>query len=301
GPNVRLDFDGVLLRHRAPDASVTDALAFFNVNQRRGGFDNDTDEETGFWGLYHSRPLSSLPQSIGGRPVFLDLYYFGELDDGPPFVNAAGTELRHSFGSRLWVGGRPGTPGVSGDVETVIQFGEIELAGGPGELDIFSYSFTGAAEYTFDAPLEPTTRLRFGITGGDDDASDGTLGTFRNLVNTGRVFGDLTPIGPGNLFGFQPELDLRLDRKTNLTLGTRHFWRVSTEDGIYARGQFPLRGPLGDDRYVGTIVNATATRALAPGISLTAEAGAFFAGSYLEDNPPAEDTLFAAVDVKIRL
>ena len=55
GPNVRLDYDGVLARVRLPDESVTDALAFFNVDQNGGGFDNDTDPEGGFWGGYHSR------------------------------------------------------------------------------------------------------------------------------------------------------------------------------------------------------------------------------------------------------
>ncbi|MEM8875830.1 MAG: hypothetical protein AAGD32_16405 [Planctomycetota bacterium] len=79
-----------------------------------------------------------------------------------------------------------------------------------------------------------------------------------------------------------------------MTVGTRHFWRLSTEDGIYARGQFPLRGSAGDERFVGIIINGSITRKISPGITASLE------GSYLDDNPPGEDTAFAVVDVKIR-
>ena len=313
GPNVRLDFDGALARMRAADGSITDALGFFNVEQNPGSFDNDTDFDTGFWGVYHSRMLRE-PSGDGlrRRPLLADLYYFGEHDTGPPYATAAGTEDRHTLGLRLWFGGGPTTPGLGGDLELNVQFGSLDADGGAGltgvlqgadadgRLDIFAWAVVGSVDYTLDAPWSPTLRLRYGYTSGDRDAGDGALNTYRVLVPTGRVFGDLTPIGPGNLMGFQPGLELHPAPGTTVTLGTRHFWRAETTDAIYARSQAPIGTGAGDARYVGTAANVILRRRLGDGLSLGIAAGHFWAGDYFDDNAPNDDISYAAAEVVFR-
>ncbi|MEO1235516.1 MAG: alginate export family protein [Planctomycetota bacterium] len=292
GPNVRDDFDGVTLRVRARDRSVTDGLAFFLVDDRPGGFDNGTNTEEGLWGVYHSRPAGEL----AGRPLFLDVYYIGFQFDDLPFVTAVGTELRHSVMVRPWVGGPPGAPGWGGDLETGFQFGDLDTAA--GDLDIFAFQLVGHVQYTFaDRPLKPTARMRFGYTSGDADGGDGTLGTYRAAFPPGRFFGDTTVIGPGNIFGFQPEFDLRLGPKTTLTSSTRFYWRSDTDDGLYSRGNTILRGAAGDERYIGWETNLLLDHDLDANWRVGLAVGYFEPGDFFDDNPPGDAIIFAAAKV----
>jgi hypothetical protein len=159
GPNVRDDFDGVLLRYRANDQSVTDLLGFFEVDDHSGGFDNDTNFKAGFWGAYHSRPAGTLADN----PLLLDAYYIGYQFNDSVFTTAVGDGTRHTLMLSPWIGGPPDAPGFGGDWEFVIQLGKIDTVS--GSLDVFAYPCAEAVHYTFvDAPMTPTARLCFGYT-----------------------------------------------------------------------------------------------------------------------------------------
>ena len=293
GPNVRDDYDGVLLRARLPDDSVTDALAFFEVEDAQGGFDNGTDADQGFWGVYHSRPLGE----AYGKPVNLDAFYIGYkfVDELYATTPGPGREVRHTLGLRPWVGGPPDQPGLSGDVELNVQFGELETAA--GDLDIFAYTLTGQVQYGLDAAWSPVLRTRFGLTSGDDDPDDGTLGTYRAPHPPGRYFGETTPLGPGNLMGFTTELELSPGDRLTVVPAALFFWRLSDDDGIYNPPGLPIRGADGGDRFVGWELNVIGSYALTEQATLVLEVGHFFAGGYLEDNPPDDDISFALAEI----
>ena len=89
------------------------------------------------------------------------------------------------------------------------------------------------------------------------------------------------------------------DRLT-ITPASRFFWRADRADGIYNPPGRPFRGAAGGDRFVGVELNVLATQRLTARSTLSLEAAWFFAGGYLDDNPPAEDIGFVLAQLEFR-
>jgi hypothetical protein len=279
GPNVRQDFDGVLLRLRS-QGIIADAFAVFDVTDRPGVFDNRTDTSNGVWGLYATLPLATRHN--------LDLYYMGDRRTLSPFVQGTFAETRHSLGVRWWLPRGP-AGGWSGDVEATYQFGASTQTGG-GRADIAAWSVSGQASYGWPhAFWSPVATMTLGISSGDRNPSDGRLGTFRAPNPPGRYFGETTPFGPGNLVGGGVSLAVSPIDRLTIQPGVDLFWRVDTSDGIYTPGGAIVRPAGGNNRFVGWEAGLTARYQIDPNWALRAEAGHFFPGAYLKDNPPARN------------
>ena len=158
---------------------------------------------------------------------------------------------------------------------------------------IRAWSLAGDVAYRFAGiRLAPLARLQFGITSGDDDPLDDTLGTFRAPFPPGRFFGHGNPLGPGNLVGLRPVLQATPSPDLTVSIEAGAFWRLRTTDGVYAPPQVPVRGPEGDAHFVGSEVALTATYALTPNVALYTRAARFTVGDYIRDNPPARDLTY---------
>jgi len=91
-PNVRLTFDGVKAILKVNGWQV-DAFAVKPVRTKTGMFDDDSDPNQNFWGLYAVTPVPWLP---GGN---VDLYYLGLDRKNARFEQGTAHELRHSVGT----------------------------------------------------------------------------------------------------------------------------------------------------------------------------------------------------------
>lgn len=151
-----------------------------------------------------------------------------------------------------------------------------------------------------DLPLSPVLGARLGYTSGDDDPRDGTQGTFRSPYPPGRLFGEASNLGPGNLVGVRPSLRLTPLPWLILDGEASFYWRASLSDGVYSPPGLLLRGAAGGRRYVGTELSLRATIRLDRHLSLQVAIAGFEVGGYLKDNPPARDIAYAEARVLYR-
>jgi hypothetical protein len=274
GPNVRQSFDGVRATWHRRDWQI-DAFVTRPVETNPGAWDDGPDPDTRFWGLYATGPFGLLP---GGRA---DFYYLGLRREGATFDQGTGRELRHSLGTRLW--------GKNADwdwnFEFVYQFGDF------GNGHISAWTAASDTGYTFaHAPWTPRLGLKADITSGDRDPSDRDIQTFNPLFPKGAYFGETGLIGPANHIDLHPSIEVHPARAVTLTADADLFWRESSQDGVYNSGLSVARtGANGGSRYVGAQTSAQVEWKIQRHVSWTANAAHFFAGAFLEQNPPGKD------------
>lgn len=290
GPNVRNDFDGALVRARL-GGIVSDAFYFEPSLDGPDAFDNAFANGDGFgngdsvWGLYGSGYLGSL----GPATFEADAFYVGFGRADSPYVTATFSEVRHTIGVRLW---SMNANGPKLEIEGGYQFGTASsLGSNPNEaLDVSAYYLAGQVGWRFaEIALSPTVGVDYGISSGDHDPKDGTLGTFRAPYPPGRYFGETNPLGPGNLTGARLFVDIEpLDGMT-LTAQVQAFWRLSPSDGVYSPPGTVLRGPAGSERFVGYEPGIVLNWAVDDHWNVFARAARFVSGPFLDDNKPGKD------------
>ncbi len=302
GPNVRNDYDGVLARIAAGGV-IADAFAFRPSEDDPGPWNNDTGDARAVWGLYSTMPVTRVAPNASGLlgRANLDLFYIGFDREISPyaFQPTPLEETRHTIGTRLWTSGPP-TDGWNVEVEGGLQFGNADgLAGGDG--DIRAGYLAGSVTYGFaEARWTPVVGVDFGINSGDDDPGDNRLGTFRAPFPPGRFFGEASPLGAGNLMGLRPSVTVSPTDKLSLTARYEAFWRVESEDGVYAPPQVPIRGTAGGDDFVGQELALIGTYRLNDVATVSGSVARFETGGYLSDNEPDADVTAASLKLDIR-
>jgi hypothetical protein len=239
GPNIRRSFDGARALYRSEDIDV-DTFLVRTVELNEGIFDDQSDRNETFWGVYSVVPLAD------ATGPHLDIYYLG-LNRNPSFY-AAGTddEHRHTVGSRLW--------GIYEDfdynVELMYQFGEF------GRSDIRAWGASLDIGLTFpDLPFQPRIGLKADAESGDDNLKDNHLKTFNPLFPNNAYFSEAALGAPMNDIDVHPNVTLKLSDGLVLNLGWDVFWREQTEDAVYNANERPLPGTEGGgDSYVGNLV-----------------------------------------------
>jgi len=273
-PNVRRSFDGVKAILKMDDWQV-DAFAVKPARTRTGLFDDDSDPDQNFWGLYAVTPVSWLP---GGN---VDLYYLGLDRKNASFDQGTDDELRHSMGTRIW----GHNSGWDYNFEFVYQFGSF----GSGEIR----AWTAASDvgFTFqNVLLEPRLGLKANVTSGDENRTAPDLQTFNPLFPRGAYFGEPALIGPANHIDVHPQLELALQKDVTLTLDWDWFWRESTHDGIYGPAVNLIQSGLTSNaRYVGNQAEMMVEWRLDRHVTITADYAHFFAGDFLKQTTPGKD------------
>lgn len=86
-----------------------------------------------------------------------------------------------------------------------------------------------------------------------------------------------------------------------MTADMNFFWRLDTQDGVYAPAGQLVRGPSGSDaRFVGSAVSLTSEYALAENLSFTAIYSHFFAGDFIKATGPSDDVDFLELTLQLR-
>jgi hypothetical protein len=227
-PNIRQSFDGARATRQAADLRF-DAFYVRPVTIQAGAFDDSSNRQQQFYGVYVSKTLS--------KAVSLDLYAL-ELDrDGVRFGAVRGDERRASYGARL--AGKRGA--IDYEVEGVIQGGRF--AG----RDIQAWAGSVGGGYTLVRPWSPRLGLRFDAGSGDKDPDDGELGTFNPLFPKGSYFNETSLTSWSNLVAVRPSLGLAPSRDVSLELSYLMRWRQTGADAVYLQPSTPL-APVGHNR-----------------------------------------------------
>jgi len=273
-PNLRRSFDGAKVILKVSGWQI-DAFATKPVRTKPGIFDDDSDPNQDFWGVYAVTPVSWLP---GGNA---DLYYLGLDRKNASFDQGTAYEKRHSIGTRIW--GRK--TGWDYNFEFVYQFGTF----GTGQIQ----AWTAASDVgrTFEsAPLKPRLGFKADITSGDNNRNNPDLQTFNPLFPRGSYFGEPALIGPANHIDVHPQIDLALRKNLALTLDWDWFWRQNIHDGIYGPAVNLIQtGRTSSARYVGNQAEAMLAWRVDRHVTITADYAHFFAGQFLKQTTPGKD------------
>lgn len=284
-PNVRQSFDavrGTLKWH----AWQLDAFAAHPVETNESVFDDDTNEDVKFWGLYGVAPFPLVP---GGKA---DVYYLGIERGSARFAQGTARERRHSVGTRLW----GEHSGWDWNFEFVYQFGEF----GDGAISAWTAASDTGLSFTNSA-WTPRVGLKANITSGDRDSTDSDLQTFNALFPKGAYFSENGLIGPANHIDVHPSLELHPAESVTLTADAAFFWRTSSRDGVYNSGLNVARAGLtGGSHYVGSQTGAQVEWQLHRHLTSTASYSHFFVGKFLEENPPAKDVNYFSTWITFR-
>lgn len=266
-PNIRLNFDGVRGTYAAGESTI-DAFLTRPVQQKRGLFNDEANEDQAFWGVYAVTPLG------GPLATKLDLYYLGLERAEARFASGVADETRHSIGARF--SGTPG--GWDYDVEAVFQFGSF------GEDQIRAWTIASNIGYTFrGAAWTPRVGLKANIASGDQDPSDGTLGTFNAMFPRANYFNEANLIAPANFFDVHPSVQVSPLETVTLTAAVEGVFRQSTRDAVYSPGRIGIPATASDRRYVGTGLTLQADWTISRNASMTASYTHFARGPVVED------------------
>lgn len=236
-PNVRRNFDGIRMGGTFGDVRL-DIFVMRPVELLEDSFDDRSNRDQAFWGLYSTIPLTILP---GGKA---DLYYLGLDNELARFAAGAAEEERHTVGARFF----GAHAGWDWDWEILGQVGSF------GRQDIRAWGATTDTGYSFAAGGR-TIRLglKADIGSGDSDLDDGTLGTLNPYFPKLAYFNQAALLGPSNVMDLQPSITFKPTPALSLTAGYDVLWRTTTEDAIYSGAGIPIAGTAGrSGQYTGS-------------------------------------------------
>jgi hypothetical protein len=283
GPNVRLSFDGVMVKSKI-DSWQIDGFAFRPDLDNFGFFDNAPNHAVGFWGVYATRPLPS--------NISLEVYYLG-LDRGQAtFERGAAQEVRHSLGARISRPVATESPGLDFDYEGVWQFGTF------GSGNIRAWTVASETGYRFQTVgLKPRFSIKADISSGDNPRSK-TLGTFNPLFPKGNYFGVLATTGPGplNFIDVHPHVETTFPHNVTASVDWIFQWRENALDGVYSvPGSLIRPADNSQARFVGHRPGTELQWQVDRHLWFQADYGIFYAGRFLKETQPGRNLNYWAL------
>jgi hypothetical protein len=248
---------------------------------------NDGNGDVTFGGVYDT---IALPNVFKGAGTKLELYGLGLWQQ-----LAVDSDI-YTLGARFSSNPKP----FDFDIEADYQFGNS------GGGDVSAYALAAEGGYTL-ANMALTPRLYLGAdyASGDDDATDGDVGTFNQLFPLGHAyFGYIDVIGRQNIIDVHPgaELTFMTEKKYVKKLSLRGdyhmFWRAEEDDAVYNAAGAVLRPAGGsDDLYIGSEIDLLLNWQINRHWAAYVGYSHFFAGDFIEDTGPSEDIdfVYAAV------
>ncbi len=272
---VRRRFDGVKLFWSNESWNVDAFYAKPVPVQRR---QNDQfNEDFDFYGVY------STYKAIARHT--LDFYFFGIDNVGNPTNpnGKAGDVSRYTLGSRF--------QGRTGPVDY-----EAELAGQWGKAagdTIQAWSLSILSGYTFAIPSKVRLGLGFDWATGDDDPTDGSVGTFDQMFPLGHAyFGYLDLVGRQNITAANVNVSgWFVPKKVKGTMTYHTYWLSDSEDALYnAGGGAGRRDATGSSgRDVGSELDLTVVWKLDTHSKFLFGYSHFWSGDFVANTGPGED------------
>ena len=265
GPNTPQSFDGL----GATFTHQGSTLQVLRIRPVQAGLKNFDDRTS------RSKQLDAVYVTVGNRSANgLDIYWMRYRDKAAVYGDLEGIESRKTYGLRYY--------GSQGDVEwnweAMFQNGHFE------NQRIRAWSIaTETAVSLSTIRYEPRLRLRANISSGDRDPEDQKLGTFNAMFPKGKYFGELSPIGPRNIYNLHPDLTFNLTENLNIVLAFGMFWRTSISDGVYDLPGKELRGARDSgSRFIGKQFEIAMEWQAQPSLSYAASFSMFRPGPFLK-------------------
>jgi hypothetical protein len=283
GPNVRLSFDGVMVKSKI-DSWQIDGFAFRPDLDNFGFFDNAPNHAIGFWGVYATRPSPSKRS--------LEVYYLGLDRRQATFERGTAQEVRHSLGARISRPVATESSGLDFDYEGVWQFGTF------GSGNIRAWTVASETGYRFPTvPLKPRFSAKADISSGDNPRSR-TLGTFNPLFPKGNYFGVLATTGPGplNFIDVHPHVETTFPHNLTASVDWIFQWRENVLDGVYSvPGSLVRPANNSQARFVGHRPGTELQWQVDRHLWLQADYGIFYAGRFLKETQPGRNLNYWAL------
>ncbi|MCP5557048.1 MAG: alginate export family protein [Verrucomicrobiaceae bacterium] len=196
----------------------------------------------------------------------------------------------------LWKGDPKMLGGFFYETEMAVQFGDV------GGKSLTAFAGHWGAGYQFGSAWKPRLGVQYNYSPGDDDASDGDVGTFQNLFPTNHMFyGFMDTTGWANMNNPQVNLTLQPTEKLKLAVDYRLYWNETSNDAWYrVNGTTQVRDiSPGADKFRGSELDLTAAYKVNKNLSFLVGYSHFFAGSYLSDTGAGDDADFGYAQVQI--
>lgn len=281
GPNIPQAFDGFhAIVEREP--LRIEAMHLRPTVIGSGSFDDRTSQTRNFSAVY---------ATLRSSPTNIDLYWIGYRNSEARFGGNVADERRQTFGLRLF--GQRGR--LAWNWEAMIQRGSY------GKNRIRAWSLAAETNYSFpNTTLKPRLRLRTNYASGDSKRGDNTLGTFNAMFPKGKYFGELTPIGPRNIFNINPGIDFAVGSAVTIELSTTAFWRASLHDGIYdVPGNEIMGASNSRARYIGAEAEANVAWTAGKHLSISGSLAVFTIGPYLRESRNAKPIYMVGLETKL--
>ena len=247
---------------------------------------NEPDPDLPFWGVYAS-----------GNPgpfAVMDVYYLGYGNRTSPTWNGTtGDETRQTLGVRV-----NGTfrPGFDYDAETAYQFGSV------GDGSVSAYMIGSEIGYRLtEVPWRPRLLVGFDL-GSGDDRPGGDVEVFNQLYPLGHAY-----LGLADVVGRQNVVAASVGVETQpvrgATVGARGFWfsRHSTADAVYGVGGRVFRPGGGTDaKSIASEIDIWWRQKIDRYTSTLVGYSRVFAGDFIKDSGPAENTDFFYIELQYR-
>jgi hypothetical protein len=282
--NIGRAFDAAKLRWQNAWCNV-DFFSGMPVVPRDGQFDlpNSYDWLSGVYGTSTKIPKAILEGYFLARNASREA--INDYSD-PDFPQPTARDI-YTVGGRLK--SKPGELyNFDYTLEGAYQFGDFAATQTSQRLTQDAFMVTALAGYTFaEAWATPRLGVEFDYSSGDDNAADGTHGTFDNLFPTNHKFyGSMDLFSLQNIQDLGVSLTLKPTSRLSVAFIGNAFWLADTHDYLYNVAGAPrTTGGYGIhpgyNPFVGTDFTAVAGYALTRYAQVEAGYGHFFAGDYI--------------------
>jgi hypothetical protein len=272
--NVRRAFDGISLRALSDRWSV-DAFAVKPVKTQQGAFDDASDANQTFWGIWANR-TKDLPTPL----TQLDVYFLGLKRKSAQYDQGTDVERRYTLGFNLKEVAGPWSFGQEAD----LQLGTF------GSSQLVAWKLAQAISYSIsEIRLRPVFSIQAAVSSGDEDQTDPRLQTFYPLFPKGVYYGYmLFTSGSLNALVVHPGVSLQLSPTLLVTGEWFAFWRTSTNDGVYSQsGALLHTGQTTQSGYVGAESDIGVAWHVDPHTTLQFIAAYYDVGTYLRQIDPS--------------
>jgi Alginate export len=180
---------------------------------------------------------------------------------------------------------------VAGKLPSRLDY-SVEMALQRGSLaDDSVHAWAGHWQMRESLPGAGAVKLisEYNFASGDDNAADGTRGTFDQLYPTGHdKLGLSDQVGWRNVHHLREGFEFTPIKATPLAVSYHTWWLANANDALYAASGVPLaRVPGGAaNTHVGQEVDVQVTRALTPQILMAAGYAHMFNGAFLKQATP---------------
>ena len=234
---------------------------------QRGVFDDATDWQNRFWGVYATIPI--LPQKLFN----VEAFYLARQRANAEYSGVRGRETRHTFGVRLF-----------GETKFGLEYvgHALAQAGSIADDDVRAWGLAGALWQRLPGALEP---VHIGIRGdalsGDHKPGDRLTTTFQPLFPNQSFFSALPTIYPTNLYDVHPLV--RIEGATvSFEGGCVFFFRQALEDAVYGPpGTVLVPARATEGRYTGALASLSLGYKADRHLSFNAEYSHVFPGPAL--------------------